>query len=124
MISPAPEQPVRILVGGHSDIAMARAARHDGWISANCTEAELGELVPPPTASPRRRAAGARRASRSTPWPSTCSTPTASGASRTLGVTECQVVPWFFYGGDPTDLGVQVDSLARFADTVLAHMED
>ena len=36
------------------------------------------------------------------------------------GVTECQVVPWYFYGGDPNDLGVQVDSLARFADEVIA----
>jgi hypothetical protein len=29
-------------------------------------------------------------------------------------------VPWYFYGGDPNDLGVQVDSLARFADEVIA----
>jgi hypothetical protein len=36
------------------------------------------------------------------------------------GVTECQVVPWYFYGGDPNELGVQVDSLARFADEVIA----
>ena len=36
---------MKILVGGHSDVAMRRAARHDGWISANCTEAEIAELV-------------------------------------------------------------------------------
>ena len=41
-----------------------------------------------------------------------------------VGVTECQVVPWFFYGGDPTALDVQLESLPRFADTVLAKMED
>ena len=40
-----------------------------------------------------------------------------------LGVTDCQVVPWFYYGGDPTDLGVQVDSLARFADAVTSKLE-
>ena len=39
------------------------------------------------------------------------------------GVTECQVVPWFFYGGDPTALETQVESLARFADTVITEME-
>jgi hypothetical protein len=39
-----------------------------------------------------------------------------------LGVTEAQVVPWYFYGGDPTALDTQVDSLARFADTVLADL--
>ncbi|MET0901957.1 MAG: LLM class F420-dependent oxidoreductase, partial [Acidimicrobiales bacterium] len=40
------------------------------------------------------------------------------------GVTECQVVPWFFYGGDPTALDTQVESLTRFADTVITEMED
>jgi hypothetical protein len=40
-----------------------------------------------------------------------------------LGVTECQVVPWYFYGGDPAALDVQLDSLTRFADTVMIHME-
>ena len=35
-------------------------------------------------------------------------------------MTECQVVPWFFYGGDPMALDTQLASLARFAETVLA----
>lgn len=35
------------------------------------------------------------------------------------GVTELQAVPWYFYGGDPNDLQVQVDALARFADEVI-----
>jgi hypothetical protein len=32
-------------------------------------------------------------------------------------------VPWFFYGGDPNDLDVQVNSLARFAETVITQLE-
>lgn len=123
MISPAPEQPVRILVGGHSDVAMQRAARHDGWISANCSEAEIVELVtrlrthldeqgkePGPDfevnalAVDVLDAAGFRRLEEA-------------------GVTECQVVPWFFYGGDPSALDVQIESLSRFADTVMTEME-
>jgi len=39
-----------------------------------------------------------------------------------LGVTEAQTVPWYFYGGDPNDLAVQIDSLARFAETVMAEV--
>lgn len=123
MISPAPEQPVRILVGGHSDIAMARAARHDGWISANCSEAELGELVP----RVRRHLSDVGRSPEGyevNVLAVDVLDPDGFRRLESLGVTEAQVVPWFFYGGDPTDLGVQVDSLARFADTVLAHMED
>ena len=35
-------------------------------------------------------------------------------------VTELQAVPWYFSGGDPNDLQVQLDSLGRFADEVIA----
>lgn len=118
MISPAPEQPVRILVGGHSDVAIARAARNDGWISANCTEEELRDLVPRVVAAADGRPGFEINAL-------AVDVLDADGFRRLedLGVTECQVVPWFFYGGDPTDLAVQVDSLARFADTVIAKLE-
>jgi hypothetical protein len=36
------------------------------------------------------------------------------------GVTELQTVPWYFYGGDPNDLQVQIDSLQRFADETIS----
>ena len=38
---PAPASPVPLLVGGTSDPALRRAARADGWIGVNHTEAEL-----------------------------------------------------------------------------------
>lgn len=120
MVSPAPEQPVRVLVGGHSDAAMRRAARNDGWISANCTEAELTALVD--------RLRGHLDDAGKRPGPDfevnalAVDVFDADGFRRLgdLGVTECQVVPWYFYGGDVDDLGVQVDSLARFANEVMA----
>lgn len=118
MISPAPDRPVKILVGGHSDVAMRRAARHDGWISANCTEAELRELL--------GRLRGHLGAAGKEPGADfevnalAVDVVDVAGFQRLaeLGVTDCQVVPWFFYGGDPTALDTQLDSLARFADTV------
>jgi len=122
MISPAPDEAVRILVGGHSDVAMRRAARNDGWISANCTEAELVELVG------RLRGhlteAGREPGADFEVNALAVDVFDADGFRRLedLGVTEVQVVPWFFYGGDPTALDVQVDSLARFADTVLSEV--
>jgi probable F420-dependent oxidoreductase len=119
MVAPAPQQPMKILVGGHSDAAMRRAARNDGWISANCTEAELVELL--------GRLRGHLDEAGRSPGPDfevnalAVDVFDAEGFRRLgeLGVTECQVVPWYFYGGDVEDLGVQVDSLARFADEVL-----
>jgi len=120
MVSPAPDEPVRILVGGHSDVAMRRAARHDGWISANCTESELVELV---TRLKTHLAEAGKE-----PGPGfevnalavDVLDPDGFRRLEDLGVTDAQVVPWYFYGGDPTALDTQVDSLARFADTVLS----
>lgn len=120
MVSPAPQQPMKVLVGGHSDAAMRRAARHDGWISANCTEAELGELLG--RLRPHLEEAGKSPGADFEVNALAVDVLDAAGFARLaeLGVTECQVVPWYYYGGDPEDLGVQVDSLARFADEVLS----
>jgi len=120
MISPAPAKPVGILIGGHSDHAMRRAARRaNGWISANVTAAELGELV---TRLHAHLAAEGRSTEGFEVNGLAVDVLDPDGFRRLeeVGVTECQVVPWYFYGGDPNDLSVQVDSLARFADTVIA----
>lgn len=123
MISPAPDEPVRVLVGGHSDVAMARAARNDGWISANGTEAEIADLVT------RLRGHLADAGKLDDPDYEinalAVDVMDADGFRRLadLGVTDCQVVPWFYFGGDPDDLGVQLDSLGRFADQVASKLE-
>jgi len=46
-MSPAPTKPVPILVGGHADVALRRAARNDGWMHGG---GDLDELVHPPAA--------------------------------------------------------------------------
>ena len=40
-MNPVPSQPTPILVGGHADVALKRAARNDGWM---CAGASLEEL--------------------------------------------------------------------------------
>ena len=119
MISPAPRKPVPILVGGHSEPAMRRAARlGDGWISANVTEAQLGELIP----QMRTMLAEQGRADDDFEINALAvDVFDLEGFRRLadLGITEVQVVPWFFYGGDPNDLQVQIDALYKFAETVM-----
>lgn len=123
IISPTGDQPIKILVGGHSDIAMQRSARHDGWISANCTEAEIVELV--------TRLKGHLAEQGKEPGPDfevnalavDVFDPDGFKRLESIGVTECQVVPWFFFGGDPMALDTQVESLAKFHDAVLSKME-
>ena len=124
MMSPAPTRPVPILVGGHSDAALGRAARlADGWISANGTESELAELL--------RVLAKARVDAGRVDDPfeinALCvDVLDAAGFRRmgAMGVTEAQVVPWFLYGGDPTSLDVQLAGVNRFAETVIAALRE
>ena len=40
-ICPAPSKRIPIIVGGHADVALRRAAKHDGWIHAGGPHEEL-----------------------------------------------------------------------------------
>ena len=128
MVSPAPSRPVPILVGGHSDAALRRAVRvGDGWISVQATRDEIRGVA--------ERLADLLEAAGRTGETFTLNVlcldvmPDASGvddyaafaaelAAMGFGV-EYQVVPWFFTGGDPSDLAVRTEALRRFGDEVI-----
>ena len=42
---PVPSQPTPILIGGHSEAALKRAARNDGWMCAGATVDELRDYI-------------------------------------------------------------------------------
>jgi hypothetical protein len=44
-MTPAPTEPIPILVGGHADAALRRAARADGWMHGGGDPAELDRLT-------------------------------------------------------------------------------
>lgn len=125
MISPAPDAAVPILGSGHSDPAIRRSAlRCDGWVSTQATLEELrrvvGELV-------AVRAAEGRSAE---PFEvkALCTEAFDLDSFRRVaaieGVTDIQVLPWYFYGGDVHDLQVRIDALERFAEEVVARFDD
>jgi alkanesulfonate monooxygenase SsuD/methylene tetrahydromethanopterin reductase-like flavin-dependent oxidoreductase (luciferase family) len=119
MMSPAPDQPVPIYVGGLSEPGFRRAARlADGWISVQNTTAEIIGAIE------ALRTYRAEYGREHLPFEINALPTDAfelDGYHRLAdaGVTEIQAVPWYFFGGDPNDLGVQIDSLAKFADTIM-----
>ncbi len=120
MMSPAPDRPLPVYVGGLSDPGYRRAARlADGWISVQNTEAEITHAV----SEINRYRAEYGRADRPFEFNVLCTDVFDLDGYRRLaeaGVTELQVVPWYFTGNDPEDLQNRVDSLAWWADTVIA----
>lgn len=44
-MTPAPTQPIPILIGGHADAALKRAARADGWMHGGGNPEELDRLI-------------------------------------------------------------------------------
>jgi probable F420-dependent oxidoreductase len=120
MISPAPEQPVPISVGGLSEPGLRRAARlADGWISVQNTEADIVSAIND-LHRYREEYGTADRPFEVNALSIDVFDVDGYRRLADAGVTELQTVPWYFSGGDPNDLQVQLDSLPRFADEVIA----
>ncbi|MGW0174426.1 TIGR03619 family F420-dependent LLM class oxidoreductase [Rhodococcus sp. NPDC003322] len=120
MISPAPDLPVPIYVGGHSEPGLRRAARlADGWISVNVPVEELTTAI---TRLEKLRAENGRAGE---PFEINVS-PTGVRnfdeyrALADIGVTECRVSPWYLYRADFTSRTARLDAVRRFADEVIA----
>lgn len=129
MVSPAPAEAVPVIIGGHSEPALARAARvGDGWISVQTTTDEVCTIVH------RLAQLRAEQGRSDVPFDiiPLCLdiAPDASGIDAFAALADeiadagmravFQVVPWFFTGGDPGDLGVRRDALIDFGAQVIA----
>jgi probable F420-dependent oxidoreductase len=118
-ISPAPDRPVPVYVGGHTMAGLKRAARiGDGWVSVNTTADQLAGSI---SRLAELRADYGRSGQ---PFEIDVSPTDVRdiGGYRDLeraGVTTCRVVPWRMYGEEPTPRG-RLASLRRFADEVIS----
>jgi probable F420-dependent oxidoreductase len=123
-IAPVPAEPIPVLIGGHSDAALRRAARlGDGWMHGGGDPADLPRLLARLTDFRRESDLGAR------PF----EVHVISGDAYTVdgvrrleeqGVTDVIIgFRWpYTVGPDAEPLGQKIDSLRRFADDVITKM--
>jgi alkanesulfonate monooxygenase SsuD/methylene tetrahydromethanopterin reductase-like flavin-dependent oxidoreductase (luciferase family) len=120
-LNPVPSSPLPILIGGHSDAALKRAARNDGWMFAGGRPGELEELV--------AKLAGYREelgtsGNRFRIFATHMGEITADSVNRhtDLGVTDMVVVFRNLYAveEDRQPLQDKIDDLKRFADKVIS----
>jgi len=114
---PAPSQPVPILIGGHSDAALRRAARlGDGWMSANTDLATLRQLITR-LQQLREEQGSADRPFQIHALDSGLRTLEDCQALVDLGVTDICVTPWNPYA-DGLSLEDKLAAIAGFASAV------
>jgi probable F420-dependent oxidoreductase len=117
-MEPTPTARVPIYVGGLSEVAFARAARHDGWIGDLYTVEEAGRHA-------RRLAEirdenGAIGEFRVITALTDAFLPDQFAAAEDAGVTDVWTMPWAYYHGLDATLEQKLDGIRRFAVDVVA----
>lgn len=120
-MSPAPSQPIPILVGGHADAALRRAARLDGWMHGGGGSPEdLDRLI----ARVKKYRADEGRTSPFEIHVISMDAYTVDGIKRLedQGVTDCIVGFRYPYiaGPDPEPLEKKIRNIERYAEKVMS----
>jgi probable F420-dependent oxidoreductase len=121
VMEPTPTAPVPVYVGGLSEVAFARAARHDGWI---------GDMYPTDEAIGwaarlmEARAALEDQETAEHPFAVFVALTDAFLPEHFLraeqgGITDCMTMPWMYYSGREATLEQKLEGLERFADDVI-----
>ncbi|WP_372735781.1 TIGR03619 family F420-dependent LLM class oxidoreductase [Nocardioides sp.] len=119
VMEPTPTAPIPIYVGGLSEIAFARAARHDGWVGDMYkTDEAIGWAE---RLAEVRRDAGVPE---DKPF-AVCVAltdafmPEHFARAEEGGVTDCMTMPWAYYFGMEATLEQKLEGMTRFAETVI-----
>ncbi len=116
-MEPTPTAPVPIYVGGLSEVAFARAARHDGWVGDMYTTDEaIGWAT---RLAEARAAAGAEGDFSVYVALTDAFLPEHFARAEEGGVTDCMTMPWMYYSGRDATIEQKIEGMTRFADDVI-----
>lgn len=119
-MSPVPDRPVPILIGGHAKPALRRAARlGDGWISANSDYDTLKSLISLLTDLRKEYGTDTRDDFEIHVSDSFACSLDDYYRLAGLGVTDICVAPWNAYDAN-LDLQTKLDSVRRFGEDIIS----
>lgn len=115
-MSPTPP-PIPTLIGGLTDIALRRAARHDGWIGDSMT---TGQAIDTATRLHRLRHELSHDDEFSIVAPLTDATdPGDYQRAAAAGITHILTMPWMYYSGPDASTAQKIADMERFRDTYM-----
>jgi probable F420-dependent oxidoreductase len=118
VMEPTPRAPVPVYVGGLSEVAFARAARHDGWIGDLYTVEEAARHAR--RLAEIRDQSGATGDFRVITALTDAFLPEQFADAEAQGITDVWTMPWAYYHGLDASLEQKLDGIRRFAADVLA----
>jgi probable F420-dependent oxidoreductase len=122
-MEPAPSARIPVFVGGESDAALARAARHDGWFGGG---PYLPDQVPPLLRRLERHRADVDGAADPCRVMVGLATPPDTDTFKRLadeGVTDFIALPWYYSIGPDVSLQTKLDTMARFSDEFIGPLQ-
>lgn len=117
VMEPTPSARIPVYVGGLSEVAMRRAARHDGWVGDLYTVEEAAGHAA--TLARMREEAGNERDFSFITALTDAFLPEQFAAAEERGVTDVMTMPWAYYHGLDVGLEQKLDGMERFAADVL-----
>jgi probable F420-dependent oxidoreductase len=117
VMEPTPRRRVPIYVGGLSEIAFARAARHDGWIGDLYSVEEAARHAR--RLAEIRESLGATGEFRVITALNDAFLPEQFAAAGEQGITDVWTMPWAYYHGLEASLEQKLDGIRRFAEDVI-----
>jgi alkanesulfonate monooxygenase SsuD/methylene tetrahydromethanopterin reductase-like flavin-dependent oxidoreductase (luciferase family) len=117
VMEPTPTERIPIVVGGLSDIAFRRAARHDGWVGDLYSIEEATAIAA--RLATARAEIGAEGDFAVITALNDAFLPEHFERAGAGGVTDCWTMPWAYYYGLDATLEQKIEAMERFAADVL-----